>query len=126
MDYIALKHFHITCVALSGGLFILRGIWMMQESIQLQQRWVKVAPHLIDTLLLVSAIMLAIWSHQYPFVQGWLTAKVLGLLVYIVLGTIALKRSKSKRVRIAAFCAALAVFLYIISVAVTKHPFVLL
>ncbi|MGZ3236697.1 MAG: SirB2 family protein [Burkholderiaceae bacterium] len=125
MDYLLLKYFHITCAALSGSFFLLRGIWMLQESAMLQQRWVKVVPHIVDSLLLSSALAMVFWSAQYPFVQNWLTAKIIGLIVYIVLGTIALKRGKTKSVRTGAFIAALAVFAYIVSVAVTKQAFVL-
>lgn len=126
MEYIAIKHLHITCAALSGSLFVLRGFWMLRDSALLQRRWVKIAPHIIDTLLLVSALMLVFWSGQYPFAQNWLTAKVVALIAYIVLGTIALKRGKTKPTRIAAFVAALAVFAYIVCVAVTRQalPFI--
>lgn len=125
MSYLALKHFHMTCAALSGSLFLLRGIWMLRESSMLQRRWVRIAPHLIDTLLLASALAMVAWSAQYPFVQGWLTAKVLALLAYIVLGSIALKRGKTMAVRASAFAAALAVFAYIVLVAITKHAAVI-
>jgi len=120
-SYLAVKQLHMTSVALSGMLFLLRGFWMMRDSPLLRRRWVKVAPHAIDTVLLGSAVTLAVWSSQYPFVQGWLTAKVLALAVYIVLGSIALKRGKTKRIRIAAFAAAAAVFLYIVRVALTRQ-----
>lgn len=123
MNYLAVKHVHMTCAALSISFFFVRGLWMMAGSPRLQQRWVKIAPHIIDTLLLVSAITLAVLSSQYPFAQAWLTAKVFALIAYIVLGTIALKRGKSKSVRIAAFIAALATFGYIVLVALTRQPF---
>lgn len=125
MSYLALKHFHLTCAVLSGSLFLLRGIWMLRESSMLQRRWVRIAPHLIDTLLLASALAMVAWSAQYPFVQGWLTAKVLALIAYIVLGSIALKRGKTMAVRASAFAAALAVFAYIVLVAITKHAAVI-
>ncbi|CAN5904906.1 SirB2 family protein [soil metagenome] len=124
MDYQTIKLIHITCVILSGSFFLLRGMWMLRESAMLQQRWVKTFPHLIDTTLLTSAIILAVWSGQIPFVQSWLSAKVLALLVYIVLGTIALKRGKTKRVRIIALIAALLTFAYIVAVAVTRQPMI--
>lgn len=124
MPYIALKHLHITFVALSGLLFLVRGIWMLRDSPRLQQRWARIAPHVIDTLLLASAIGLAVWSHQYPGQMPWLTAKVAALVAYIVLGTIALKRGRTKGVRTAAFVGALACFAYIVAVAVTKNPLV--
>ena len=124
MPYIALKHLHVSFVALSGLLFLVRGIWMLRESPKLQQRWVRIVPHIVDTLLLASAIGLALWSHQYPGQMPWLTAKVMALAAYIVLGTIALKRGRTKGVRTAAFIGALASFAYIVSVAVTRNPLV--
>ncbi len=84
MSYLALKHLHITCVVLSGLGFCLRGWWMLSESAMRQHRLTRVWPHLIDTLLLGSALTMAWMSGQYPFVQGWLTAKLCGLLAYIV------------------------------------------
>jgi uncharacterized membrane protein SirB2 len=120
MEYQMLKHLHMSFAALSGGLFLLRGVWMLRASSMLQARWVRIAPHIIDTLLLASAIGLAVWSSQYPFVQSWLTAKVLALIGYIGLGTIALKRGRTPGVRAAAFVGAVLLFLYILTVARTK------
>jgi uncharacterized membrane protein SirB2 len=121
MSYLAIKHLHMTCAALSGSFFFIRGIWILRDSPRLQQRWVKTAPHIIDTVLLGSALTMAVWSSQYPFVQNWLTAKLLALVAYILLGTIALKRGKTKTVRSIAFVAALAVFAYIVKVAITRQ-----
>jgi len=122
MDYLALKITHVSCVAISYLLFVARGVLMMRASPSLRQTWLKVAPHVVDTLLLASAIALAVMSHQYPLAQGWLTAKVAGLLIYIGLGTVALKRGKTRGVRIAAWFAAQAVFFYIVAVALTRRP----
>lgn len=118
--YILLKYLHVSCVVLSGVGFVLRGVWMLQGSPMLARRWVGVAPHVVDTVLLASAIALAMMSGQYPLVHAWLTAKVLGLIAYIVLGTVALKRGRTLEVRLVAFCGALAVFAYIVAVAMTK------
>jgi len=118
--YTLLKYLHVSCVVLSGTGFVLRGIWMLQGSTMFARHWVRIAPHLVDTVLLASAIALALMLGQYPLVHGWLTAKVLGLIAYIVLGTIALKRGRSLRIRFVAFCGALAVFAYIVAVAMTK------
>jgi len=125
MPYSALKHLHVSFVALSGLLFLVRGIWMLRDSPRLQQRWARIVPHLVDTLLLASAIGLAVWSHQYPGQMPWLTAKVAALVAYILLGSMALKRGRTRNVRTAAFAAALACFAYIVAVAVTKNPLVL-
>ena len=120
--YVALKHLHLTAVVLSFTLFVLRGVWMLIDSPRLRRPWVRVVPHVIDTVLLASALGLVAILHQYPLVHGWLTAKVAALIVYIVLGSIALKRGSSKPVRAAAWIAALAVFGYIVSVALTRSP----
>ncbi len=120
--YGILKHLHLTTVILSFCLFIMRGIWMMAESPHLQARWVRIVPHVIDAILLASAIGLTLTLHQYPFAQGWLTAKVLGLIAYIILGSIALKRGSTLAIRVAAFIGSLAVFGYIVSVALTHSP----
>lgn len=121
--YFALKHLHLTAVALSFTLFALRAFWMLRESPQLQKRWVKIVPHIIDTVLLVSALSLAWMLQQYPFVDGWLTAKVLALLAYIGLGTIALKRGKTRKVRIMALIGAVVSAGYIVAVALSHQPF---
>lgn len=120
--YAAIKHIHFTCVVLSLLGFVVRGLWMLGGSSMLQERWVRVVPHVVDTLLLASALTLAVMIGQYPFVHGWLTAKVLGLVAYIGLGTVALKRGRTRRIRLTAWLAALAVFGYIVSVALSHDP----
>ncbi len=120
MSYLAIKHIHLTCVALSGAGFLLRCVWMLMDSPRLQARWVRVLPHVIDTGLLASALALAWMSAQYPFAQGWLTAKVIGLLAYIGLGTFALKRGKTKAQRSVFLVLALLAFAYIVGVALTR------
>ena len=125
MTYHLLKTIHVTAVILSGSLFFIRGVWMLRDSPRLRQLWVRVVPHVIDTVLLGSAIALTFTIHQYPVTHAWLSAKVLGLLGYIALGMVALKRGRTRRVRVIAWLAALAVFLYIVSVAVTHNPWVI-
>ena len=99
---------------------------MFRDSPRLQQKWVKVAPHFNDSVLLLSAIILAFQLNQAPFVQVWLTAKVLGLLLYIGLGMVALRLGKTKRVKALAFLSAIVVFVYIVLVALTKNPLLFL
>lgn len=125
MTYLALKYIHLASAALSITFFMVRGSWMLLDSARLHQRWVRIAPHVIDTVLLASAIAMVVWSRQYPFVQGWLTAKVIALVVYILLGTIALKRGKTKTVRVVALIGAVLVFAYIVMVAMTRQALVL-
>jgi len=122
IDYSLLKSVHVTAVATSLSLFVLRAIWRMRASERLTARWVRVAPHIVDTVLLASAISLALMLENYPGTHAWLTAKVAGLVAYIVLGSIALKRGRTPAARGFAFVAALVVFGYIVSVAITKSP----
>lgn len=120
--YLAIKAVHVGCAVLSIGGFLVRGMLSLRGSPLLDARWVRVAPHVVDTVLLASALWLAWRSAQYPFVQGWLTAKVLALVVYIVLGTVALRRGRGRRARAAAFGLALGSVAYIVSVALTRDP----
>lgn len=121
--YMLLKTLHVGSVILTLTLFVLRAGWMVFAPARLAQRWVRVLPHCVDTVLLGSAVGLAVLLGQYPGAQPWLTAKVLALFVYIVLGTIGLKRGPTKTIRIVACAAALLVFAYIISVALSHNPY---
>ena len=119
IDYAAIRAVHVASAAISLALFLLRAAWMLRSPERLQLRWVKVVPHLVDTVLLASALWLA-WQLGVEGTRGWLVAKVVGVLVYIGAGMAALKRGRTLRVRIAALVVALATFGYIVSVAITK------
>jgi uncharacterized membrane protein SirB2 len=122
MDYASIRMLHIACAALSIAGFAARGSLMLAGSPLLHARFTRIAPHFVDTVLLGSAVLLAWMSGQYPFVQPWLTAKLLALLAYVVLGSFALKRAQTRRARAICFTLALATVLYIVSVAVTRSP----
>ncbi len=120
MDILKAVHVGSAIISITG--FVLRGVWMLQGSPLLRARATRILPHVVDTVLLVSAIALALRIAQYPFVHAWLTAKVLALLAYIVLGSIALKYGRSRRVRTLSYGMALGVFLYIVAVAIARNP----
>ncbi len=122
MSYAFLKLIHVGSIIVSYLLFLVRGIWMMRKSANLQQRWVKILPHIIDTVLLGSAIALAVTLQQSPLSDSWLSAKVVGLLLYICLGMVAMRFGKTRQTKIVAWIAAQCVFLYIVLVALTKSP----
>jgi len=122
MSYLALKHLHVTCVVMSGLGFCLRGWWMRRESPVRQNRLTRILPHIVDTLLLGSALTMAWLSGQYPFVNSWLTAKFCGLLAYILFGMMALKRGRTRAIRARYFGLALLAYAYIVSVALTRNP----
>jgi len=122
MSYLAIKHIHLICITLSLLLFMLRGTWALYFPDKLNSRWVKVVPHVIDTALLVSGITLAILLQQYPFVDHWLTAKVIALCLYIGLGSYVMKGTATTVKRLWGFIAALGIFFYIVTVALNHHP----
>ncbi|MBK7491367.1 MAG: SirB2 family protein [Nitrosomonas sp.] len=122
MSYALLKMIHVSSVILSYSLFLLRGVWLIQDSTNLRQRWIKILPHIIDTVLLTSAVFLAMTIQQNPLQDSWLTAKVAGLLLYIALGMVAMRFGKTRRTKIIAWVAAQCVFIYIVLVAITKSP----
>jgi uncharacterized membrane protein SirB2 len=120
--YPIVRDVHVACVAISGAGFALRWMWALMGSPLLAARAVRVLPHLVDTVLLTSAAALSIMAGQYPLVHGWLTAKVLGLVLYIGLGTVALRRGRTRGQRARAGLAAMLVFGFIVSVALSKRP----
>lgn len=121
MDYSLLRTLHIATVHLTLLLFLLRGFWMITGSALLQMRWTRIVPHVNDSALLFAAISMLFVSGMNPLDQPWLLAKIIGLLAYIGLGSVALKHGRTKAVRIKALVAALAMFGYIMSVAITKQ-----
>ena len=120
------KDIHVSCVVITFVLFFVRGIWMILDSDILRQKWTRRVPPLIDTVLLASAIVMSVSIHQYPFVHAWLTTKFVLLFLYIGLGMLALSYGRTKTVRVGAWLAAQLCFFYIVAVAVTKNPMVLL
>ena len=118
--YTTLKLVHMTAAALTISGFILRGYWMLSDSAKLQHPLVRVLPHVIDTVFLLAGIGLIMTLHLPVLLPGWLQIKIAALLVYIVLGTIALKRGKTRRVRAVAFVMALLTFAYVVGVALNK------
>ncbi len=120
MSYLAIKHAHIGFVGISITLFVLRGLLQGVDIDWRRWRLLKILPHVNDTLLLGAAIWLAVTSHQYPFVAGWLTAKVFGLLAYIGFGMLALRRNRP--LHVPAFIAALASVAYVVLVALLRSP----
>lgn len=119
--YLALKHIHLTFVVLSLLAFFVRGIWLFTNSRMLSKKWVKILPHIISTILLVSGIVLAVHLGMSPGSQPWLMAKIIGLIAYIGLGVAAFK-VPNPNARKLLWVSALIVFAYIVSVAISKNP----
>jgi uncharacterized membrane protein SirB2 len=122
MDYLVVKAIHQSAVALSLAGFFARGLGALRGAAWVHGRLAKTVPHVVDTVLLLSALTLAWLLHLSPAAAPWLQAKILGLLLYIALGMVALKPGRSRRARAVAWVAALATFGWIVSVALTKNP----
>lgn len=116
--YLQIKFVHILCVTLSGALFATRGLLRLADSQIAHHAALRWSSYAIDTTLLTAALMLVGIVHQYPFVNGWLTAKVLLLVVYVVFGSFALRRAHSRRSAALWFVSALAVFAAIVGAAI--------
>lgn len=115
---------HVASILLSLAGFIIRGVLMIFDSPALQSKAAKIAPHIIDTILLVSGIALVVTMGYYPWEQAWLAGKIILLLVYIVVGTMALKRGKTKQIRVVAWVLALGIFAVMLTMARTRQlPF---
>jgi uncharacterized membrane protein SirB2 len=117
--FVFAKAVHITTIVTSISFFLLRAIWMIESSPQLQRRWARIAPHAIDTLLLASGVSLVMLTDSYPL-PDWLIAKLSGVVVYIVLGSLALRRAPTPNLRLVSLVGALMAVCYVVMVAVTR------
>jgi uncharacterized membrane protein SirB2 len=117
-----LKIIHVGSVVISSSLFVLRGFWRWRNAALARRRWVRIVPHCVDSVLLVSALALA-WQLGYtPVNSPWLAAKLVALLVYIGLGMLAFRFAGTRNAQVAAYVAAQLVFFYIIAAAIAHDP----
>ena len=122
MIYLIIKNLHALSAVVTIAGFVLRGYWMVTGSDKLQHPVTRTAPHFVDTVFLLSGIAMLVMLSLNPFSQGWLVAKFAGLIAYILLGTLAIRRGSTLQIRIIAFVGALSVFAYIVGVALSKSP----
>ncbi len=118
---ILLKNIHLISVGISFVYFLIRGYWMLVEARWLQRKiWARMIPDAVDTALLTSGVFLALLTEQNPTDEVWLGAKLIALLVYIVLGSVAIKRGKTLRVRLISFALACLTYVYMLGVAIQR------
>lgn len=118
----ALKLIHLTTVTITISLFVIRGLGLFMDAGLMSRKWVRIVPHINDTILLISGIWLAIQIEQYPLVHGWLTAKLLALLVYIGTGLAVFRFARNRRQQVGSWIVAILVFGYMLGVAIRHHP----
>jgi uncharacterized membrane protein SirB2 len=112
---------HVTCAVTSPVLFSMRA-WRSIRGLDPAQGFLRVTPHVVDTVLVLAGLLLASLVRQWPFVNAWLTAKLFALLAYIGIGHYAVRRAQTRSARIAAWLLALAVLAYVFAVALTRDP----
>lgn len=120
--YPAVKHFHFMLIALSVVFFTVRFVLHLRGSAVLEKKFLKIAPHVIDTFLLLSGLTLCFIIHQFPFVDNWLTEKIAAVVAYILLAMIAMKANRGKLFKIFAYIGAISWLVYAARVAVLKQP----
>jgi len=118
--YTSFKLVHLCAAILSFNGFVLRGYWMMTDPILLERKWVRIVPHIIDAIFLVSGIGLIFALRLQLLQNGWLLTKFAALLAYVICGSIALRRGRSMPIRQGAFALAVLSFIYIVGVALSK------
>lgn len=123
MSIITIKYIHITFVTLTFISFSIRAYWMYTGSALLHHKAVKIVPHIIDTLLLLSGLTTAVMLYGDFYRQLWLLYKLLLVILYIILGSLALKLGKTRPLRVAAAAGAWIVFIYIILIAINHDVF---
>ena len=123
MEYTGIRHLHIACATLSITLFVLRWGMDLLGTAWRQWSWLRIAPHVNDTVLLTAAIALATMSHQYPWELPWLGAKVVLLLAYIGFGKIALRPGLNTPSRLLWGVCALFTVLSIVAIATMRPAF---
>ncbi len=120
--FLLIKTIHLTSVAASFLLYTVRGIWMLSSSPWFDTFWARRLPHINDTILLTAGILMTMILHQYPVTHAWLTAKLVGLLLHIVLGFVAFRAAFGMRMRIVFWLGSLLAFGYVVAVALTRNP----
>jgi uncharacterized membrane protein SirB2 len=122
LTYMLIKSLHMIAAIATISGFVLRGYWMMIQSDKLTLKAVRITPHIVDTVFLLSGIALVSVLGLNAVAEPWLLAKFAGLIGYIVLGTFAIKRGATLQIRVIAFVGALSLFAFIVGVALTKSP----
>ena len=122
MSYLFWKNIHTLLALLTISGFVVRGYWMLTNSGRLQQRITRIAPHILDTVFLGSGIAMLVLLSLNPLSQSWLLAKFAGLIAYILLGSVAIRRGLTQQVRLLSFVGALSAFAYVVGVAFSKSP----
>lgn len=125
MLYLSIKHIHISLAIASICLFCVRYYWALSGSALLQAKWVKILPHIIDTLLLSCGIFLMVYLQFWPNQHPWLMSKLIALVLYILFGTFAIKRGKTQKAKIYAGALAISTYIYMINVAISHKPLII-
>ncbi|WP_428240117.1 SirB2 family protein [Gynuella sp.] len=125
MLYLAIKHLHMTTAILSGIGFLIRGILVQMEQPVMQNRWLRILPHINDTILLFCAIWLAWKLRLVPGLDLWLSCKIFLLILYVVFGVFALRKGRGQKQKAGFFAMALWCYLSILAIAINRPLFLI-
>lgn len=122
MNFLFLKYLHIICVAAAFALFFVRGLWLMQSYPESQEKWVRLLPHGVDGLLLLSGVaVLAMLPKGWP--GDWLTVKLALIVVYAALALYLFRRAQALASKLVLWLLGMLLFLFLTTIAVLHHPF---
>ena len=124
MSWALLKQVHVLLAVLTACSFCLRGYWMLGRSPKLRAPWTRRLPHVVDTLLLLTGLTMAVGLAISPLAHPWLAAKLVAIVIYVVVGSVALKRGRTYRQQVLALGLSLLVLLYVFAAALTHDPLV--
>lgn len=124
MPWPLVKQGHVLLALLSAAGFCLRGYWMLAGSPRLGAPWTRRLPHVVDALLLLTGLTMAFGLGVSPFAASWLGAKLVAIVIYVILGSVALRRGRTREQRVAALVLSLLVLAYVFAVALSHDPWV--
>ena len=119
-----IKIFHVTLAILTGISFLSRGLARLRSNRPIQAKWLRIVPHIIDTFLLLTAVLLVIQLGYDPLTESWLLVKIVMLLSYVAFGIAMMRANVTYRVRVSLFALALCCYGYIVGVALTRNPYI--
>ena len=121
MSYMAIKHLHLVAVGIALFLLLLRGFWMMTDSVMLKRKWMRIVTHINYALLLAAGLWLSFMLGLKPGANPWLIVKIIGFVVLVLLGASIIPRMPTTASKFALWGVAIFLFIYIVAVALTKN-----
>jgi uncharacterized membrane protein SirB2 len=124
MPWALLKQLHVLLAVLTACSFCLRGYWMLRRSPRLEAPWTRRLPHVVDALLFLTGLTMAVGLAISPVAHPWLAVKLVVIVIYVVIGSVALKRGRTYRQRVLALVLSVLALICIFALALSHDPLV--